>query len=79
MKTCKRGELIIKHQPCNPNKDQKYWCVSACGTVVCNKWSNVWMDTTYYKFSNCYHTREEAEANCDKWVAFYASDAVLEV
>ena len=32
-----------------------------------------------YKLGNCYRTREEAEANRDKWVAFYASDDVLEV
>ena len=32
-----------------------------------------------YKLGNCYRTKEEAEANRDKWVKFYKSDEVLEV
>lgn len=33
----------------------------------------------YYKLGNCYRTKAEAEFNRDKWMAFYASDEVLEV
>ena len=40
---------------------------------------NDFIDRMLYKLGNFYRTAEEAEANRDKWVAFYASDEVLEV
>lgn len=74
------GSITLKRKPWKPKYGEEYFCVTALeGTVFLNIWRDVWMDITYYKLGNCYRTREEAEANRDKWVAFYASDEVLEV
>ena len=73
------GVCTIKHKPWKPIINDTYYFVRIDGDVSSAQWiSNVW-DHSIYKLGNCYHTREEAEANCDKWVAFYASDEVLEV
>lgn len=77
------GEYIIKRKPWKPKDDEVYWFVDEEGKA----WSNNWCENdyclsdyiNYYKLGNCYRTKEEAEANRDKWVAFYASDEVLEV
>ena len=73
------GVCTIKHKPWKPIINDTYYFVRIDGDVSSAQWiSNVW-DRSIYKLGNCYHTREEAEANRDKWVAFYASDGVLEV
>lgn len=72
----------IKRKPWKPNDGERYWYVDERGRI----WSD-YFDyysctshcMNYYKIGNCYRTREEAEANRDKWAAFYASDEVLEV
>ena len=56
-----------------------YWMVNQYGNAVGLAWIDGYGDNFNYKLGNCYRTREEAEANRDKWVAFYASDEVLEV
>ena len=76
------GELTIKHEPWKPKRGETYWYVEKDGDI----WEMEWHPCRYmsdhvnrYKLGNCYRTRKEAEANRDKWVAFYASDEVLEV
>ena len=73
------GVCTIKHKPWKPIINDTYYFVRIDGNVSSAQWiSNVW-DHSIYKLGNCYRTRENAESNRDKWVAFYASDEVLEV
>lgn len=76
------GDFAIKRKPWKPKDEETYWYVDERGFTYCDEWDNceyVSNHMNYYKFGNCYRTKEEAEANRDKWVAFYASDEVLEV
>lgn len=73
------GLVTIKRKPWKPEIDETYWCVSTQGVVSLSSWKNDIIDVHLYKLGNCYHTYEEARANRDKWVAFYASDQILEV
>ena len=73
------GTLNIKRKPWKPAVDERYYSVAENGLPeesIC-----VWdyLDIVLYKLGNCYRTREEAEANRDKWIAFYKSDEILEV
>lgn len=74
------GAYTIKYNPKKPANDEMFFIVSCDGKVRTKYWDD---DSTaflsYYKLGNFYKTSEEAEANRDKWVAFYASDKVLEV
>lgn len=76
------GKVTIKRKPWKPKRGETYWYVEKYGDI----WEREWHPCRYmsdhvnrYKIGNCYRTREEAEANRDKWAAFYASDEVLEV
>lgn len=76
------GQLMIKRKPWKPEYGETYWYVEKDGDI----WEREWHPCRHmsdhmnrYKLGNCYRTREEAEANRDKWVTFYASDEVLEV
>ena len=73
------GSITIKCKPWKPKHGDYYWVVHCDGYVykMCYCGSNE--DKTFYKLGNCYRTCEEAEANRDKWVKFYASDEILEV
>lgn len=73
------GTYTIKRKPWKPTNDAYYYVVDKIGCTICEQWCNDSLDINYYKLGNCYRTREEAEANRDKWVAFYESDEVLEV
>lgn len=73
------GDLTINRKPWKPKHGDDYYCVSRQKYVLNEKWYNDVIDNLFYKIGNCYRTREEAEANCDKWIAFYESDDVLEV
>ena len=76
------GELTIKRKPWKPKRGETYWYVEKDGDVLEMEWHPCRYMSNHvnrYKLGNCYRTREEAEANRDKWVAFYASDEVLEV
>lgn len=73
------GKMVIKHKPWKPSEGDKYWYVSSDGSVDYYSWTDDTMDFLAYKLGNCYKTEREAEANRDKWIAFYASDEVLEV
>ena len=72
------GKYTIKRKPWKPKYEETYWYIDEQG----ESWGSPFTGSdyiNYYKLGNCYRTREEAEANRDKWVAFYASDEVLEV
>ena len=75
------GDYAVKCKPWKPEDGDQFWYVDADEII----WSYVDFNHTdadhmnYYKPGNCYRTREEAEANRDKWVKFYESDEVLEV
>lgn len=75
------GIYGIKRKPWKPEDKEDYFLVDTDGEIMkfCRFDSNDADHINYYKLGNCYRTREEAEANRDKWVAFYASDEVLEV
>lgn len=75
------GKYTIKRTPWRPEYGEDIWYVDADGVVAryvnFNSEDSDYMN--YYKLGNCYRTQAEAEANRDKWIAFYASDEVLEV
>ena len=73
------GKWIIKHKPWKPSGGDKYWYISSNGSACYYHWTSDVLDFLFYKVGNCYKTAQEAEDNRDKWVAFYASDEVLEV
>ena len=73
------GEYTIKRKPWKPNNNDVYYIIDEKGYSSCEQWCNDSLDLNYYKIGNCYRTAEEAEANREKWNAFYASDEVLEV
>ena len=73
------GNLIIKRKPWKPLAYDKYFYVSCDGRILPTVCSDCLSDALLYKLGNCYRAREEAESNRDKWIAFYASDEVLEV
>jgi hypothetical protein len=73
------GQLAIKHKPWKPQYGEYYYYVSRNNYVLRAQWYDDIIDVLMYKLGNCYCTKEQAEANRDKWVAFYASDDVLEV
>ena len=73
------GSYTIKHKPWMPQYEEPYYYVEEDTSIRCEQWYYDAIDLNFYKLGNCYRTREEAEANCDKWFEFYASDEVLEV
>ena len=74
------GEYTIQRNPWKPEYGDAYYFIEPDGSIKTDSWFiDSSTNTNYYKLGNCYRTREEAEANRDKWVKFYASDEVLEV
>ena len=73
------GKYTIKCKPWKPKEGESYYVVETNGFIGVEEWWAETIDMNYYKLGNCYRTEEEAEANRDKWVAFYTSDEVLEV
>lgn len=73
------GRYRIKHKPWKPVHGSRFYYMGIDGDVRIDCWVNSVIDYTFYKLGNCYRTKEEAEANRDKWIAFYNSDEVLEV
>lgn len=74
------GNYTIKCKPWKPKDDDMYYYVGFNGYIYKDIFcSGINRTINLYKLGNCYRTREEAEANRDKWVAFYESDKVLEV
>ena len=73
------GELSIKPQPWKPTLNQTYYTVDEKGGIVQDLWWGDYLDIMSYRLGNCYATELEAEQHRDKWLAFYASDKILEV
>ena len=75
------GTAFIKRKPCKPEDGDEFYYVDYAGYPVhfCTKGCDPDDYLNYYKLGNCYRTKKEAEANSEKWKAFYASDEVLEV
>ncbi len=73
------GELKIRRKPWKPIKDETYYYVTEEGLTWEEDWVDDDVDLMRYKLGNCYRTREEAEANVNKWSAFYASDKQIEI
>lgn len=69
---------VIKH--CSiPNHGTAFWYIAKNGKAYCELWEGTTFNRALCKIGDYYHTKEEAEANRDKWVKFYASDEILEV
>lgn len=62
-----------------PALDQVYYYVEVNGNIDWNFWDNDAIDWSLYIIGNCYLTKEEAKADCNKWISIYTSDEVLEV
>lgn len=73
------GNMTIKRKPWKPKHNEMYYNVESDGSIDVSPWGSSSCNLNYYKLGNCYRTKEEAEANRDKWIAFYASDEILEV
>lgn len=73
------GQVEIKRKHWKPKYNGKYYSIGPGGVLEPGQWLNDFIDVAMYRLGNCYSTAEEAEANRDKWVKFYASDEVLEV
>ena len=74
------GTYIVKNKPWQPQAYETFYFVDTDNYVKGRPYlPKDYYYITHYKLGNCYRTSEEAEANRDKWVAFYASDEVLEV
>lgn len=72
-----KGSLAIKRKPWKPKDDELFFVVSFDGKVMFKYWDEESTPyRTYYKIGNCYRYKDEAEANRDKWMAFYASDEI---
>lgn len=74
-----KGIYTIKRKPWQPAYNERYYSIGPGGTLEPGIWMNDFIDIALYRFGNCYRTHQEAEANSGKWIAFYASDEVLEV
>ena len=73
------GIYTIKRIPWKPAFYEQYYSIGPGGALEPGTWMNDFLDRMLYKLGNCYHTPQEAEANKDKWIAFYQSDKQLEV
>lgn len=73
------GTYTIKKKPWKPHYREEYYSIGPGGVLEPGRWLNDFIDVAMYKLGNCYRTPQEAEANRDKWIAFYASDEMLEV
>lgn len=73
------GQYEIKRKPWKPKDGEEFYFIEKNGKIGNYTYYGITYIENFYKLGNCYRTRAEAEANRDKWVAFYASDEVLEV
>ena len=74
-----RGSYSVNNKPWKPKYEGRYYSIGPGGVLELGTWLNDFIDIAMYRLGNCYKTSQEAEANRDKWVAFYESDDVLEV
>lgn len=73
------GRCKVVRQPWKPSEDEVFWRIDPFGNPVLDKWTGHSYHLTLYKLGNCYRTEADSTQHRDKWVAFYASDEVLEV
>ena len=74
------GKYTILKSPWKPVEGELYFYIDQKGTVYGTSFSETCLyDFNLYKLGNCYCTKEEAEANRDKWIEFYTSDEVLKI
>ena len=73
------GIYSIKRTSWKPSYRETFYFVAPNGMVLSDIWYNHAFDLMAHKLGNCYRAKEEAETNRDKWVAFYASDEIVEV
>lgn len=73
------GGYTIKHLPWKPRINESYWFIDEKGCIYQEGYGDIDTDILRYKIGNCYPTEEDAEANREKWLAFFASDEILEV
>ena len=73
------GGFTIKRKPWKPAEGELYYFITNDGTILYGTNDGATVDFVFFKIGNCYRTKEDAEANRDKWIEFYASDEVLEV
>lgn len=74
------GEVTIKRKPWKPENDDMFFTVLFDGSVATKYWDDgSTIHRNYYKLGNCYRHFNDAKEDREKWVAFYASDELLEV
>ena len=74
------NQACIKRKPWKPENNDMFFVVLYDGSVATKYWDDEsTIHRTYYKIGNCYRHFNEAKDYLDKWMAFYASDEVLEV
>ena len=70
----------INRKPWMPKEYEKFWYVDIDKHIYAEDFCCGHINSVLlYKIGNCYKTREEAEANRNKWIAFYSSDEVVEI
>ena len=74
-----RGRYAVCNKPWKPKYRERYYSIGPGGVLESGSWLNDFIDIAMYRLGNCYRTPEEAAFNRDKWIAFYASDEVLEI
>lgn len=72
------AQKIVKYRDI-PENGYAFWYVTKNNNAYCELWEGTTFNIMLYKLGNFYKSKAEAEANCDKWSRFYASDEVLEV
>lgn len=73
------GKCFIKRKPWKPEVGECYYFIDESGLTVWDTWGESYEDILLYKLGNFYKTREDADKDAVKWLAFYKSDEVLEV
>ena len=74
------GMLTIVPKPWKPEDGDMFFVVAYDGTILTKYWDDEsTTHKTYYKIGNFYRYMEEAKDYREKWLAFYASDEILEV
>ena len=62
-----------------PKKCQHYYAITPNGSLGVAVWYGNFADLALYRLGNCYESPNKAKADADKWIAFYASEDLLEV
>lgn len=73
------GTISIKRKPWKPEYGKCYHFINEQGLTSWDTWGDGCEDILLYKLGNCYKTREHADKDAAKWLAFYKSDEVLEI